>query len=95
MIAVDVTHDAVGGIARTLRAGAADVRAVAGSRPGGVDAGEVTPLVAASLAAVMGEAATLSEGLGLAAAAVEDCLADLVAADVSARDTFTSGLGPV
>ncbi|MFC7358810.1 hypothetical protein [Nocardioides astragali] len=63
----------------------------AGSSPGAVDGGDMTPLLTAMLAKITDGAATMSEGMAAISSQVSDSEADFWTTDSSVGSTFGGG----
>ena len=74
-----------------LDAAASGLEGTAGSAPTGLDGGDMTPLLTAMLSKVVDSAATMSEGLTLVSAQVDETEADFWASDADVSATFAGG----
>ena len=82
------TKDAICGFLDSARG---DLESTAGGAPGGVDGGDMTPLLTAMMSKLVSSAASMSEGLAAVSGNVGDTAADFRATDAAVQSTFAGG----
>lgn len=90
---IEVDGATLRSIVRRLERGAGETEAMGGSVPGAPDAGEMSGLFSMMLLDVTDAAASMAEGMHLAAAAVREAQETYDATETSAQRTF-GGLTP-